>query len=184
MMKLKIALLVILLSASVVSVLFADTQGPVIRISPVWESADTPPSDKWEKFTQPTRTGGIEELWVSKGNAASFVASKEDIADASVKMPSQKEVAELNKFIPEIMKAALKPKPQLFISLKDSRKEDLARLTRENKGKRLAFFVNGKFVSAPRVMEPIEDGSMVIAGEFLLIRINLVNNSHAMLKIR
>ena len=149
-MKLKI-LLAAIFSVFSVSILLADTGKSVIRISPVWDSADAPSSDKWEKFTESTRTGEIKELWVSKEGPGNLLIPKEDIGNASVEMPSQKEDEELTKFMPEVMREALKQKPRLFISLKDSRKQALAQLTRENKGKRLAFFVNGKFISAPPV---------------------------------
>lgn len=153
----------------VISSVFAEKQDIIIRLSPVWNSNDVPPADKWEKILSPTRSGKAEELWISKEGENSLLISKEDIIDARIQMTEDQSKA-LKNIIPfdsmkgKLLKEAFEPTPVLTLKLSEPLKQSLAKMTQENQNKRVAFFVDGKFITALQIIEPIEDGTISIMG--------------------
>ena len=57
-----------------------------------------------------------------------------------------------------------RPAVELLLTSKESRKWE--ELTERNVGKRCGMILNGKLVSAPRIMTPIRVGRAIVAGDF------------------
>ncbi len=56
--------------------------------------------------------------------------------------------------------------PIIEIALDREGAKEFSKLTKDNIGKRLAIIFNGKVLYAPKIIEPIVDGRMVISGAF------------------
>jgi preprotein translocase subunit SecD len=56
--------------------------------------------------------------------------------------------------------------PYVEIALTDKGRDRLAQATRQNIGKRLVIAIDGKLLSAPRIMAEIKDGRAWISGRF------------------
>ena len=57
------------------------------------------------------------------------------------------------------------------ITLTDAAKTQLAELTRQNVGKRLAIVIDGRLRSAPKIMDEIDNGSFTVTSDWTLAEV-------------
>jgi preprotein translocase subunit SecD len=123
-----------------------------IQFRVVWELPGSPQGDGWEEAVIPGKDGG-EKVWISKER--SFSVLKGDIAEAEYKAPDKS----LGFMTPNPQMA-----PTISVALSKSRAAEFAKFTRDSVGRRVAILVDGTALSAPKMMEPIENGEFVLTG--------------------
>jgi len=93
--------------------------------------------------------------------------STKDIESAEFVMKELKEHEKaMFKELYKSIKSDFEPIPEIHLNLTEMGGKKLFDTTKNYTGKRLAIFIDNKFISAPLILEPIASGKLVIIGDF------------------
>jgi len=101
-----------------------------------------------------------EELFVDNYPSLTI----DDIYSAYLTVPRAAQYTNDNEWIKEMYDKRTELNIALNLVFTEKGRAKLAKVTSENVGKRLGIFIYGKLLTAPKIIEPIVGGSMVIRG--------------------
>ncbi len=124
-----------------------------IQFSVVWDLPGSPQVSEWKEAVIPEKNGG-EKILISEKH--SFYVRHGDIIKAEYKTPDKGLIGFMN---PEPVMA-----PIISVEFSKSRANEFAKFTQESVGRRVAIIIDGAVVSAPKMMQSIEHGKLIITG--------------------